>query len=118
MDCRKDEPARSELAMSVMVSASRLLNALSRWLLRRLSQNRGSHQPMTRATTYASGIAQRGQDGGAQQEGDGGQAEDGADADGQELGGLEGQVRARQLAGQVGTPVAPLDDLVEVEQGA
>ena len=118
MDCRNEEPARSELAMSVMVSARRLLKALRRSLLRRFSQKRGSHQPMTTAATYASGLPSVGRMRGAQQERDRGQAHDGTHADGEELGGLEGQVGARQLAGQVGAPVASLDDLVEVEERA
>ena len=107
----------AQLAMSVMVSARSSLNALRRLPLRRLSQKRGSHQPTTardertragcraragrsrpgRTTTAGMPTMRRG-------------------ADGQELAGLECEVGARQLARQVGAPVAPLDDAVEARQ--
>ena len=73
---------------------------------------------MTTPATYASGLPSAGRIVAPSRKVMAGSAQDGTNADGQELGGLEGQVRARQLAGQVGAPVAPLDDLVEVEQGA
>ena len=44
-------------------------------------------------------------------------ADDRGEADGQELGRLESDIGARELAGQVGAPVALLDDTVEVGQG-
>ena len=48
MACRNDEPARSALAISVIVSGSCLLNALRRPALRRPSQKRGSMKPIER----------------------------------------------------------------------
>ena len=107
MDCRNDEPARSELAMSVMVSARRPLNALRRLLLRRLSQNRGQPPADDRApATYASGLPRLGTMVAPSRNTIAGMPSMAPAADGQELGGLEGQVRARQLARQVGAPVA------------
>ena len=71
MACRNDEPDRSALAMSVMVSASAPLKALRRLPLRRLSQKRGIHQPTTTPTSVGQRVAQGGHDRGAQQEDDG-----------------------------------------------
>ena len=46
MAWRNEEPARSALAISVIVSGSCLLNEFSRLDLRRPSQKRGSMNPM------------------------------------------------------------------------
>ena len=55
---RNEEPARSALASSVIVSGSCLLNAFRRPLLRRLSQNRGSRKPMNAPTIRSERVAE------------------------------------------------------------
>ena len=56
MACRKDEPARRAFAISVTVSGSCLLNALSRPFLRQFSQNRGAMKPMSTPPSSITGF--------------------------------------------------------------
>ena len=53
--CRNEDPARSALAMSVIVSGSILLKALRRPFLRRPSQKRGRKKPIRAPTSNAIG---------------------------------------------------------------
>ncbi len=108
MACRNDEPARSALAMSVMVSASRLLKALSRSALRRLSQKRGRQKPTTPPMSRKSGLPRVGKKGLSRNMRAGTPSVQPTRI--MRLGGLEHEVRAGQLAGEVGAPVALLDD--------
>ena len=61
--CRKDDPARSALAIRVIVSGSCLLNAPRRPLLRRPSQKRGSRKPMKPPMSRNSGLPSVGMSG-------------------------------------------------------
>ena len=58
MAWRNEEPARSALAIRVIVSGSCLLNALRRLDLRRPSQKRGSMNPISAPTTQHDRVAQ------------------------------------------------------------
>ena len=60
MACRNDEPARSALAIRVIVSGSCLLKAFRRPLLRRPSQKRGSQKPMSAPMSRNSGLCRAG----------------------------------------------------------
>ena len=57
---RNEEPARSALAIRVIVSGSCLLKALRRPLLRRLSQKRGSRKPISAPMTRKIGLPRAG----------------------------------------------------------
>jgi hypothetical protein len=58
--CRNEEPARSALAMSVIVSARRELNARRRPPCRRRSQKRGTKKPTMAPMIRPSGPARAG----------------------------------------------------------
>ena len=113
MACRNDEPARSALAMSVIVSGSCLLKAFRRPPLRRLSQKRGSRNPINAPTSNAIGDPRAGMKKLKMNISDR-DADDRSEPDEQVLGRLEAQVGARELAGEVRPEVPPLDDLVQV----
>ena len=113
--CRNDEPARSALAIRVIVSGSCLLNALSRPFLRRLSQKRGSRKPTKAPIEQHDRVAQARADD-RQRQHHQRDADDRAAPDEEELARLELEVGASDVARQVRAEVALLDDLVEVGQ--
>ena len=104
--------------MSVIVSARWSLKALRRLLLRRLTQKRGSHQPASRRDEPGERVVEAGQDRARRAtKTTRGAPMTAAGADGQVLRRAELQVGASQLARQVGTPVAPLDDAIDADGG-
>ena len=116
MAWRNDEPARSALAISVIVSGSCLLNAPSRRALRRLSQNRGSRKPISAPMIRNSGLPERRQT--TEKEHQQRDADDRRGPQGEELADLELQVGSGDVAGEVRAEVALLDDLVELGSAA
>ena len=116
MAWRNDDPARSALAISVIVSGSCLLNAPSRPLRRRASQNRGRKNPTTMPISRTSGFRSVGTKADRNRSRSGTPTID-AGPDRQELGRLEMEVGARDVARDVGPEVAPLDGLVEAREG-
>ena len=115
MACRNDEPARSALAIRVIVSGSCLLKAFSRPPLRRLSQKRGMKKPMNPPIEPDERAAE-GRDERRQKDHEERDAERRGGPDHQELGRLELEVGPGDLAREVGAEVALLDDPVQVRQ--
>ena len=110
---RNEEPARSALAISVIVSGSCLLNDLRRPDLRRPSQKRGSMKPTSRPISRTSGLRRAGKATEKATIRSGTPIVVAAQMTRYSLT-LSLQVRARDLAGEVGAEVALLDDLVEL----
>ena len=110
---RNEEPARSALAIRVIVSGSCLLNDLRRLDLRRPSQKRGSMNPISAPTSSTIGLPRVGSTTDSMSITSGTPSVVPAQID-EVLGRLEPQVGAGDLARQVGAEVALLDDLVEL----
>ena len=116
MACRNDEPARSALAIRVIVSGSCLLKALRRPLLRRFEPEAREQEADEGADEQDERVAERREERRSSRNMTTGTPTIAADPDEEELGRLELEVGARELAREVGAEVALLDDLVEVGQ--
>ena len=113
---RNDEPARRALARSVIVSGSCLLNALEAAALAAAEPEARQQEADEGADDQRERRPQRRQ---AEREDDEQErnADDRCAPDGEELGRLELEVGAGELAGEVRPEVALLDDPVELGEG-
>ena len=116
MAWRNDEPARSAFAISVTVSGSCLLNALSRDRLAVVEPEPRRHEPDEQPDEQDDRVLERRHDE-ADEEHHDRHADGQAGPDREVLGRLELEVGGAEVAQQVRAEVALLDDLVELGEG-